>query len=112
MFKNIVLTALKWRTPDGEVFMDAMQKRSLDINTLVHTQVYETEKGKVGYIVFDRFIKPAEQELNSVFEYFLQQDVEQIIVDLRYNGGGGSRIASQLATQITGRTLRPNGFCG
>lgn len=100
------LITIKWQTPEGEVFMDAMQKRLIEINTVVHRQVYETETGNVGYLVFDTFKKPAEQELNYVFEYFLQQNVEKIIVDLRYNGGGAGRFASQLATQIAGSNVQ------
>jgi len=104
------LITIKWQTPEGEVFMDAMQKRLIEINTVVHRQVYETETANVGYLVFDTFSPPAEHELNSVFEYFLQQNVEQIIVDLRYNGGGSSRLSSQLATQIAGSNVQGNIF--
>ncbi|PZU16132.1 MAG: peptidase S41 [Citromicrobium sp.] len=48
---------------------------------------------KVGYINLRNFIGPAEPDLRTAFATFRQQGVSEVIVDLRYNGGGLVRIA-------------------
>jgi C-terminal processing protease CtpA/Prc len=101
---------LVWRTVAGETYNGAVEKRKITINTVLHSEIIETESAKVGYFVFSSFIQPSEQNLNDVFEYFSQHNVEQLIIDLRYNGGGSSSIANQLASQIGGSNVRDKIF--
>jgi hypothetical protein len=42
----------------------------------------------VGYLEFYQFISTADAELGAVFAEFRANDVTDVIVDLRYNGGG------------------------
>jgi hypothetical protein len=44
----------------------------------------------VGYIVFNSFTSDAnaDPQLNAAFDYFTTQGVTDLVVDLRYNGGG------------------------
>lgn len=42
----------------------------------------------VGFIEFSQFISTADAELEAVFEQFRLANVSDVIVDLRYNGGG------------------------
>jgi len=51
----------------------------------------------VGYLAFDTFIDPADPELRQAFTGFKDQQVHDVIVDLRYNGGGLIRVAQTLA---------------
>ncbi len=48
---------------------------------------------KVGYVNLRTFITPADPALRSAFDSFRAQGVTQVIVDLRYNGGGLVSIA-------------------
>lgn len=43
---------------------------------------------KVGYLNLRTFIDTADPALRDAFAYFRAQDVTELIVDLRYNGGG------------------------
>jgi carboxyl-terminal processing protease len=75
---------------------------------------------KVGYINFRTFIgAPAEADLRAAFAQFKAQGVTEMIVDLRYNGGGlintarlfsqllmGNRSASEVMTSITFRASK------
>ena len=51
---------------------------------------------RVGYINLRTFIDTAEGELASAFENFGQQGVTELIIDLRYNGGGLISVAHTL----------------
>ncbi|WP_374408199.1 S41 family peptidase [Pelagerythrobacter sp.] len=72
---------------------------------------------KVGYVNLRTFIDTAEPDLRAAFADFRQQGVTEVIVDLRYNGGGLVRIA-ELMGDLMGRdrvgqvfsytTLRPS----
>ena len=57
---------------------------------------------KVGYMVFNDHIATAEEALVNAIEQLKADAVDDLILDLRYNGGGFLAIASQLAYMIAG----------
>jgi len=52
---------------------------------------------KVGYINLRTFIDPAEPDLQTAFADFKAQGVTELIIDLRYNGGGLISVAAFFA---------------
>lgn len=63
----------------------------------------ETPQGKTGYLLLNTFHNSkVEKDLFDSFTDFAQQDISNLIVDLRYNGGGYLAISSQLAYMVTG----------
>lgn len=68
-----------------------------------NTQVIVTPTGRVGYMTFNYHRAPAEQALiNAVNTLNAGQGINDLVLDLRYNGGGYLAIASQLAYMIAG----------
>jgi carboxyl-terminal processing protease len=65
----------------------------------------------VGYIVLKGFISDAEQEVANVFSTFKQQGVTDLIVDLRYNGGGWIDDAAKMGALITGANAENGVIC-
>lgn len=63
-----------------------------------------SDGGKVGYMVFNDHILTAEAQLISAMQTFRSANVSDLVVDLRYNGGGYLFIASELAYMIAGST--------
>jgi C-terminal processing protease CtpA/Prc len=58
---------------------------------------------KVGYIAFRSFIgAPAEADLRAAFAQFKAQGITEVIVDLRYNGGGLINTAVLFANLLLG----------
>ncbi|UKT64535.1 S41 family peptidase [Pedobacter mucosus] len=65
-------------------------------NPIFFTKVYTVGTKKVGYIVFNSFTNNVSTALSSIFAGFATQGVTELIVDLRYNGGGFVSTATQL----------------
>jgi carboxyl-terminal processing protease len=55
---------------------------------------------KIGYLVFNDFVVPGEGQLRTAFNAFASQGVNDLVLDLRYNGGGYIYMAAQLAYMI------------
>ncbi len=64
--------------------------------------IINTPTGDVGYLVFNDHIATAELALSNAIVGFSASSVTDLILDLRYNGGGLLAIASQLAYMIAG----------
>jgi len=88
----------------------AMAKRLVEIPTVPdgHVAVFDTDKGKAGYLHFRTFFGDANERLLEEFAGFKSAGVRHLIVDLRYNGGGSVPIAHGLATLIGGPELFGN----
>jgi carboxyl-terminal processing protease len=76
--------------------------------TPVQHQVLNVSGQNVGYLLFNDHVLTAEQRLIDAFSDFQGAGVTDLVLDLRYNGGGYLYIASQVAYMIAGRT-RTNG---
>ncbi len=65
--------------------------------------VYSTNSKKVGYLVFNSFLGDTVEinnEFNRVFNNFASQNVSDIVIDLRYNGGGYVSVQKKLANYL------------
>jgi hypothetical protein len=68
-----------------------------------NAKVIDTPTGRVGYMLFNDHILTAERALIDAVELFNSgQGIDDLVIDLRYNGGGYLFIASQLAYMIAG----------
>lgn len=59
---------------------------------------------RAGYLLFNDHNLPSESLLINAVTDFRAQGVSELVLDLRYNGGGYLFIASELATMIAGTT--------
>ena len=65
-------------------------------------EIIETESGPVGYMLFNEHIATAEAMLMDAVETFAAAQVTDLVIDMRYNGGGYLDIANALASMIAG----------
>lgn len=72
---------------------------------VVHKSVLEISDKKIGYLFYNQFIggDTRNLELNDVFGDFKTAGIDELIVDLRYNGGGSGFTSNVMATAISGR---------
>ncbi len=87
---------------DGVEHEATCVKRTVSFNSVLATKIVSVGGKKVGYLAFQSFVSNSEAELNAAFQYFNQEGIEELVVDLRYNGGGLTSVATQLASQIIG----------
>jgi carboxyl-terminal processing protease len=85
-----------------------MAKRLVTIPTVSLTRVYTIEGRRVGYIFFRNFVQPSVEALDNAFAELAAQRVDDLVLDLRYNGGGLVGVAQHLASYIGG--LRTDGL--
>ena len=60
---------------------------------------------KAGYLLYQSFIATSTGALGTAFSEFAAQGINELIVDLRYNGGGRVTMARNLASMIGGSGL-------
>ncbi|MEQ8904053.1 S41 family peptidase [Ekhidna sp.] len=84
-----------------EVTLNAVE---LTENPIFKSQVFEIEGLKVGYLMYNQFINnnTYHEELNNVFGQFRNQSISDLVLDLRYNGGGSLTTSRILASMIYG----------
>ncbi|OWQ86333.1 peptidase S41 [Roseateles aquatilis] len=68
----------------------------------IHQVLTAADGAQVGYMVFNDHIAPAESQLIAAMQDFRARGTTDLVVDLRYNGGGYLFIASELAYMIAG----------
>ena len=67
-----------------------------------NARVIDTASGKLGYLTFNSHNEPAEKQLYDAFNAFKAANVSDLVLDMRYNGGGLLTIASELAFMVAG----------
>jgi C-terminal processing protease CtpA/Prc len=59
--------------------------------------------GNIGYLMYNQFVADKSGELNEAFGNFKAEGISDLILDLRYNGGGSVQNCVELASMITGQ---------
>ena len=80
----------------------SMTSAEITSTPVQNVKIIPTGSGPVGYMLFNDHIKPAEKLLVEGFKFLKEGDVVDLVLDLRYNGGGYLAIASQVAFMIAG----------
>jgi carboxyl-terminal processing protease len=75
---------------------------------LQRSVVTASDGKKVGYMVFNDHLATAEAQLVEAVNYFKTQAIDELVLDVRYNGGGYLYIASELAYMIAGAARTQN----
>ena len=58
---------------------------------------------KVGYLMYNQFLNEFDDQLIQTFSDFATEGITDLVLDLRYNGGGSVRTCVYLASMITGQ---------
>ena len=84
-----------------------MVKRLVTIPTVSLTRVVDVDGRKVGYLFFRNFVQPSTAALTEAFAALKAAGATELVLDLRYNGGGLVDVAVHLGSLIGG--TRTNG---
>jgi carboxyl-terminal processing protease len=102
-----VTASVVFEKPSGERRSATMTKRLVTIPTVSLTSVVEYDGRRVGYLFFYNFVRPSVDALNEAFASLKAAGANELVLDLRYNGGGLVDVAVHLASLIGG--ARTNG---
>ncbi|HHD78541.1 MAG TPA: hypothetical protein ENK98_02705, partial [Epsilonproteobacteria bacterium] len=64
-------------------------------------KVIQQDNKNIGYLRYDSFTSTSVNELEQAFTQFKQANISDLIIDLRYNGGGSIAVASTLLDNIS-----------
>lgn len=99
---------LEWERVDGTFDDGYLLKQDVDTNTIMAVESFTVDDKTIGYFVFDSFIDRAASDINSAFDQIM--DVDELVIDLRYNSGGLIRIANQIASQTSWQQVEHETF--
>lgn len=77
---------------------------SIESQPVKNVRTIPTANGMVGYMLFNDHIATAERGLVDAVNQLSTAGITDLVLDMRYNGGGYLAIASQLAYMIAGAT--------
>jgi carboxyl-terminal processing protease len=92
---------------NGSAFAVTLVKSSYKSSPIYKDTIIVSNGRKVGYIAYARFSNPTNSQalLNSIFAEFAAAGVTDLVVDLRYNGGGYVSLAEHFTNLIAPSSL-------
>jgi C-terminal processing protease CtpA/Prc len=118
---NGITNTFKFRLPDGSEVEKTISKADYQSNSVLYQNVLEDNGKRIGYWVYNSFkatpgMEPTTSvEVEESMAYFQDQQIDELIIDLRYNGGGSVDVAEQLMnylvpSEISGKLMYTNAF--
>jgi carboxyl-terminal processing protease len=88
----------------------SMQAQDVAAQSVKYTKVIDTPSGRVGYLSFENHNAVAERQLIDSITTLRDAGVTDLVLDLRYNGGGLLAVAGELAYMVAGPTSQGKVF--
>lgn len=88
-------------TPTGTSV--ALAKVQYTENPVFISKTIDVGGSPVGYLMYNSFTADFDAQLNAAFAKFASDGVTDLILDVRYNGGGSVTSAIDLSSMITGQ---------
>lgn len=80
-----------------------LTKQEYNSNPVFISKTLDVGVQKVGYLMYNSFTADYDTQLNNAFAEFKAAQITDLILDVRYNGGGSVRTTADLASMITGQ---------
>ncbi|MFC5045965.1 S41 family peptidase [Aquimarina hainanensis] len=88
-------------TPTNETV--SLSKSQYQENPIFIAKTITVTGKKIGYLMYNSFTGDFDNQLNNVFNGFKSEGITDLVLDLRYNGGGSVTSAIDLSSMITGQ---------
>ncbi|MFN2458186.1 MAG: S41 family peptidase [Chitinophagaceae bacterium] len=96
-------TSFTFQKPDGSSVDITLTATTYREEPIFLDSVYTIDSKKIGYLVFNSFLGDTTKMYNDfqrIFTRFTQAGVNDVVVDLRYNGGGYVSVAQRLSNYL------------
>jgi carboxyl-terminal processing protease len=96
-------TSFTFQKPDGSTVNLSLNAAYYQEDPVLLDSVYSVNGKKIGYFVFNSFLGDTTQiynHFNRIANRFTSEGVQDVVVDLRYNGGGYVTVAKKLANYL------------
>ncbi|MEH6535677.1 MAG: S41 family peptidase [Psychroserpens sp.] len=80
-----------------------LTKQPYTENPVHQANIIDLGGENVGYLVYNGFNRNFDNDLNAAFAQFQANNVQHLVLDLRYNPGGSVNTASLLGSMVTGQ---------
>jgi len=80
------------------------------IQTVPFSRTFLIDGATYGYLPMSSFTETSRAELDFQIAALREQQISELVLDLRYNGGGRTSIAAKLASQIGGDAVQGQVF--
>ena len=78
----------------------SISAKELNLNPVLIKKVIEHGGKKIGYLFYAQYISNFNASLDSAFMLFRDQQITDLVVDLRYNPGGYTSAAQRLCSSV------------
>jgi carboxyl-terminal processing protease len=102
---NKASQSVLFQKPDGTQTTLTLAGSAYKSDYIINPKVFNINGNNVGYFDFDSFLgsnsgQTTKDELNQVFADFKSKNVTELVLDLRYNGGGYGTVSNYLGSLI------------
>lgn len=80
-----------------------LTKENYTIVPVLHSEVITRGSDKIGYMVFQDFINNATDGIDQTMQSFVNAGINELIIDLRYNGGGLISVCQYFSGWLVGK---------
>ena len=91
---------MRFEKKRGYVVEVTLTKSTFKINAILAEEVFEINSNKVGYLAYNSFLTNSKDVIDAAFQRFKLAGVSDLILDMRYNGGGSLSVATHLGSLI------------
>ncbi|MDQ7049207.1 MAG: S41 family peptidase [Enterobacterales bacterium] len=93
---------------NGSMISQTLTKGIVNMNSVLVSQVVQTANQKIGYVAISNFLEQTAAEFHASVNQFAQANIDELVIDLRYNGGGRVYASRDVASYIGGSNT--NGY--
>ncbi|MEJ7695037.1 S41 family peptidase [Daejeonella sp.] len=105
VFGNSASVTITVEKPGGLIEEMTIARGNYSSTPIFFTQVFTVGSKKVGYIVYNSFTTNSRDALTAKFAEFTAAGVTELVIDLRYNGGGSVATAEAFTNLIAPASL-------
>ncbi len=83
--------------------IELTKEENFESNPIQIEKIITINSNKIGYLMYNQFVGNKTSLVNEAFGKFKNEGVTDLIIDLRYNGGGSVATCTAIASMITGQ---------